>query len=85
MKIGSVFNPISFATEVHPSMPLAYYSIPFLLYWTDGNRYEGEFRDDMRNGQGTYYAKIEVELKCFELLNQDAVAFKAKTAASTIK
>ena len=80
-----MFNPTSFATQVLPSMSLAYYSIPFLLYLASGSRYEGEFRDSMKNGQGTYYAKIEVELKCLEMLNQDAVAFKAKTAASTIK
>ena len=66
-------------------MPLAYYSIPFLLYGADGDRYEGEYRDDEYNGQGTYYAKIEVELKCLEMLNQDAVALKARTVASTIK
>ena len=64
-----MFNPISFATQVHPSMSLAYYSIPFLLYTADGSRYEGEYRDDKANGQGTYYAKIEVELKCLEMLN----------------
>ena len=64
-----MFNPISFATQMHPSMSLAYYSIPFRLYGADGNRYEGEFRDGNMNGQGTFYAKIEVELKCFEMLN----------------
>ena len=69
MKIGSVFNPTSFATEVHPFNALAYYSIPFLLYYADGDRYEGEFRDGDINGQGTYYAKIEVELKCLEMLS----------------
>ena len=53
---------VRFATEVQPLMPLAYYSIPFLLYWADGDRYEGEYRDDKKNGQGTYYAKVEVEL-----------------------
>ena len=80
-----MFNPTSFATEVHPLMSLAYYSISFLLYGANGDRYEGEHRDGNKNGQGTYYAKIEVELKCLEMLNLDAVAFKANTAASTIK
>ena len=63
-----MFNPTSFATEVLPSMSLAYYSIPFLLYGADGNRYEGEFRDDKMNGQGTYYAIIEIELRCLDKL-----------------
>ena len=47
---------------------LAYYSIPFLLYFADGNRYEGEFRDDNRNGQGTFYAIIEIELRRLDIL-----------------
>ena len=64
-----MFNPISFATQMQPLMPLAYYSIPFLLYHANGDRYEGEYRDDDVNGQGTIYAKIEVELKCLEKLN----------------
>ena len=55
---------ISFATQVQPLMSLAYYSIPFLLYFANGNKYEGEYRDGKKNGQGTFYAKIEVELKC---------------------
>ena len=66
-ELASVLKTASLATQVQPLVSLAYYSVPFLLYFADGDMYDGEFSDGDRNGQGTYYAKKETEFICLNI------------------
>ena len=36
------------------------------LYYPDGERYEGEWKDDKKHGKGVYYTKISIERFYFE-------------------
>ena len=42
-------------------------SIFILLYYEDGSRYEGEWKDGNRHGKGVFYTKISIEIFYFEL------------------
>ena len=37
------------------------------MYYADGNRYEGEWKDNKAHGKGVVYIKISIERFYFEL------------------